>query len=338
MPQLRQNMITGEWVVIAPERAKRPTDYVAVDTIKTQSKQDCVFCEDKPAYNERLKEYDTKYLYVTPNKFPVFVEDDNACTSRFYKVENDFFRARPSTGGHDVITIRDHDIDLPHFTKPIWLDILETFKKRYRYFKKEKCVAYTMPIYNHGKEAGASIEHPHAQIFASNIIPNIIAREVHHTEKYFEHNGTCAFCDLINHEQEFRKRIIFENKEFIAFTFYAARFPFEVWILPKEHKTSFENESGKNFNDLADALIDVFTKLNKTLKNPPVNLFVHNLPNTVSETDYYHWHIEIAPRITGYGGYEMGSGTIVDVFSPELAAKFLTNGPVRQAQGKEGEK
>lgn len=323
MPQLRQNIITGEWVVIAPERAKRPNDYITADTVKTQSKIDCNFCQGGSAYKTKIKKYDSKYIYVAPNKFPAFVEVDDSCQTVSYKVEEDFFRARPSTGGNDIVTIREHDVDLPNFNKAIWTDLLETFKKRYQYFQKEKCVAYTMPIYNHGREAGASVEHPHAQIFASNIIPNIVSREIHHTEKYFEHRGSCAFCDLISHEKKFKKRIIFENRNFVAFTFYAARFPFEIWVLPKKHQSRFDREPSSKLASLADCLIDVFGRLDKTLNDPPLNFFIHNLPNTITETDYYHWHLEIAPRITGYGGFEMGSGTIIDVFSPEKAAGFL---------------
>lgn len=324
MPQLRQNIITGDWVVIAPERAKRPTDYVTADTIKTQSKTDCNFCLGRNAYKARIKEYDSEHCYLIGNKYPVFVENgDKQKSARSYKVEDDFYRARPATGGHDVVVVKEHDLDMPDFSKAIWVEMLNIFKKRYSYFNNEKDVAYTMPIYNHGREAGATVEHPHAQIFASNIIPNIISTEIHHTEKYFEHNGVCAFCDLITHEKKFKIRVLFENKNVIAFTFYAARFPFEVWILPKVHQSRFENEKEGMLKSLADCLVAVFAKLKKALNDPPLNLFIHSIPNTLSETDYYHWHIEIAPRITGYGGFEMGSGTIIDVFSPEQAAKFL---------------
>ncbi len=323
MPQLRQNIITGDWVVIAPERAKRPSDFVTRDTVKQQTKEDCPFCTNSPEYKKRLKKFDTKNIWVIPNKYPAFVEIKTKKPILSYKVENDFYRARPSTGGHDVVVIKEHDTDLPHFSKEIWIELLETFDRRYEYFDKLCNVAYTMPIYNHGQAGGASIEHPHAQIFASNIIPNLITKEIHHTEKYFEHNGSCAFCELINHEKKFKKRIIFENKDFVAFTFYAARFPFEIWILPKEHQSRYENEAKRKYHTLADCLMDVFGKLNATLNDPPVNFFVHNLPNTISETDYYHWHIEIAPRVTGYGGYEMGSGNVIDVVTPEDTAKYL---------------
>jgi len=323
MPQLRQNIITGEWVVIAPERAKRPNDFISADTVKRQAKGTCVFCEGTKEYNNRLKKYDHKNLWVITNKFPAFVNDESKISPRSYKVEDDFYRARNAVGGHDVIIIRDHDTDLPYFTKEIWKEILDVFKERYIHFHEHCAVEYTMPIYNHGPEGGASIEHPHAQIFASNIMPNIISREIHQTQQYFDKNGKCAFCELIEHEKKFKIRMLFENKDFVAFTFYAARFPFEIWILPKGHNGCFEKEQEYKYPVLAECLIDVLSKLNKTLNDPPLNIFFHSSPNSIGDTEYYHWHIEIAPRVTGYGGFEMGSGTIIDIVSPEKAAEFL---------------
>lgn len=320
MPQLRQNIITGEWVVIAPERAKRPDEYVKATTVKRQSKIDCPFCVTSDEYQKRYKKYDSKNVYIAANKFPVFIEDGENISARSYKIEDNFYRARPSVGGHDIVVVKDHDNDLMKFSRQTWLEILQAFKKRYEYYAS-KGANYTMPIYNHGPEAGASIEHPHAQIFASNIIPNIPRMELHKSQEYWEKNGECVFCKLIEHEKQNKIRIIFENKDFIAFTFYAARFPFEIWILPKKHSDRFEKDS--IYKSLAETLQKVFSKLDNSLNNPPLNLFLHSLSNTVKSASYYHWHIEIAPRLANYGGFELGAGTIIDVVSPEKAAEFL---------------
>lgn len=323
LPQLRQNIITGDWVVIAPERAKRPSDFISADTVRHQSRTKCAFCIGKSAWKERLKKYDSKNIYTCPNKFPAFVEESKKCSARSYQVENNFYRARASVGGHDVVVVKDHDMDLPRFSRQIWEEMLLAFQTRYHYFEDKCNSSYTMPIYNHQVEGGASIEHPHAQIFSSNIIPNLIVKELHHTEKYFEHNGKCAFCDLIAHEKKEKIRVIDENCDFVAFCFYAARFPFEIWILPKDHASKFENIPRTNIVSLAKCLIEVFAKLDQTLNDPPLNFFIHSLPHTITQADYYHWHLEIAPRIQGYGGYELGSGNIIDVVSPERAAEFL---------------
>lgn len=323
MPQLRQNIITGDWVVIAPERAKRPDEYITADTIKYQSKTECVFCDNFEPYKQSYKKFETKNIYVTPNKYPAFIEDESKFSSRSYKVEEDFYRAKKSIGGHDVVVIKDHDCDLLTFSETIIYEMFEVFKKRYIYFRENCKNAYTMAIYNHGSTAGASIEHPHAQIFSSNIIPNIISREIQTTQRYFDNNGECIFCKLLIHEKKQKIRVLYENKDYLAFTVFAARFPFEIWVFPKKHRSRFEDIPNSEIATLAKCLKDVFEKLNKTLNDPPLNFFIHSIPNTVSETEYYHWHIEIAPRLAKYGGYELGSGNIIDVIAPELAAKYL---------------
>lgn len=323
MPQLRQNIVTGEWVVIAPERAKRPDDFISADTVRHQSRTKCPFCKDKEEYKNRIKKYDTASTWLIPNKFPAFIGDPKNCSTRSYKVENDFYRARNSIGGHDVIVIKDHDTDIPRFSKKAWYDLFYTFKKRYKYYDEVEKNAYTMGIYNHGSSAGASIEHPHAQIFSSNIIPNIISREITHTQKYFDNNGECIFCKIIEHEKKEKVRVLYEDDAYIAFTVYAARFPFEIWIYPKEHRSRFEDIPNSDIQKLTSCLVNIFHKLDTTLNDPPLNFFIHSIPNTIEETAYYHWHIEIAPRLAKYGGYEMGSGNIIDVVSPEKAAEYL---------------
>lgn len=325
MPQLRQNIVTGDWVVIAPERAKRPDEFVTADTVKYQTRTDCVFCDAKEPYKKSIKKYETKHIYLTPNKYPAFVENCKNCSPNSYKVEDDFYRVKDAVGGHDVVVVKDHDIDMPRFTRSIWQEMFKTFQKRYQYFDQEKNNIYTMAIYNHGSASGQSIEHPHAQIFSSNIIPNIISREMQNTQKYFDNNGECVFCKIIQHEKKQKVRVIYENRSFLAFTVYAARFPFEIWVYPKKHNSRFENITNQENIDLSDCLVDVFARLDKTLNDPPLNFYIHSLPNTVMESDYYHWHLEIAPRITKYGGYEMGSGNIIDIISPEIGAKYLNN-------------
>ena len=330
MPQLRQNIITGEWVVFAPERAKRPSDYISVTTEKTQSKKKCPFCieSDSAEYEKRLKEFDTKFSYVLTNKFPAFIEDTQTCDPKVLKVEGDFFQLKPSLGGHDVVVMRDHDTDMPKFTIAMWEDLFETFKKRYRYFEEICNVEFIMPIYNHGPQAAASIEHPHAQIFASSIIPNIISRELLHTAKYHHDKKSCAFCDLVDHELDQNTRVIFENDDFVAFNFYAARFPFEIWIVPKKHQSHFALTSAKEIENLAKISKQVFNRLDVVLNDLPVNFFIHSAPakEKDKELPYYHWHMEIAPRLSNYGGYEIGSGVIIDVIDPESAADYLRLG------------
>jgi UDPglucose--hexose-1-phosphate uridylyltransferase len=331
VPQLRQNIITGEWVVIAPERAKRPNDFIIVDTVKSPVNAICPFEVEGEEYKKHnLKQFETKEIYVIPNKFPAFLEDPKLVSTRTYRIEREFYSARPSLGGNDVVVVKEHGLNLYTFTPKIWTELTQVTKKRYQYWRRDRKVEYTMGIYNEGTRAGASIVHPHAQIFASNIIPNQVHREVVGSQTYFENNGACVFCDLIAHEKREKIRLIWESKNFIAFTFYAARFPFEIWIFPKAHAAHLEDESDRTMAELGEALRHVFEKLGKILHNPPVNYYIHDLSNSIAHSDFYHWHIEITPRVSIYGGFELGSGVVIDVIAPEDAAMFLRNEEVRK--------
>lgn len=324
MPQLRQNLITGDWVVIAPERAKRPQEFVVADTLRYEVRARCTFCLDGPVYKkENIKEFETKEIYVVPNKFPAFLEDPSMCSPRTYKLEGGFYRARPSTGGHDVIIVKDHDRQLFDLTARQWAEMFLVAKRRYRYFRRQCKHDYSMLIYNQGAQAGASIYHPHAQLFASNIIPNLVSRELRGAEGYYERNAACVFCDFASHEIEEKVRLIQRTKNYLAVTFYAARFPFEIWVLPTHHLSHFEDESDGHLGELSELLADVTARLDRVLKKPPFNFFIHDLPASIGETEYYHWHLEITPRVSMYGGYELGSGVVIDVMAPEVAAEYL---------------
>ena len=325
MPQLRQNPITGHWVVIAPERAKRPSDFVQPKSEPKKKHNDCPFCPTGQAYKDRIQGFESDEIYIAKNKFPAFVEDPKAASPRSFQVENGFYRARPSVGGHDVIVVKDSSVNLPTFPSRIWKELLDSFRSRMIYFRDILGVESSMPIYNYLQAAGASIDHPHAQLFASNIVPNQLAREVHNAYDHFNHHGVCVFCELVKHELQQKVRVIAESEHFVAFTFYAARFPFESWILPKAHADRFENAEASIYEDLSQLLPKVFGMYHTVLNDPPLNFYIHTLPNSLDQADFFHWHMEITPRISTYGGFELGGGMIIDIVSPEHAAEFLRN-------------
>ena len=329
MPELRQNFITGEWVVISPERAKRPSDYVVAPELEEKGHDPCRFCIDGPEYGKRIDGFENEHTYVLPNAYPVFVENPTNCSPRSFVTEGGLYAARPSTGGHDVVVVKEHTASLPTFSHQIWADLLEMTRRRVEYFHQICNVVSTVPIYNHRRPAGASVRHPHAQIFAANVVPNMLTRELHHTERYFEQHGTCAFCEMIAHERKENIRIIYDRDGFIAFTCYAARFPFEIWILPTDHQSNYERSTHVQMQHLATAMKEIMGKLDHILQDPPLNYFIHTLPSIFHESAHYHWHIEIAPRLATYGGFEMGAGMIIDVMSPEEAAKELRSSTSR---------
>lgn len=335
MPRLRQNIVTGEWVVIAPERAKRPEDFVIEKPRRAERKGPCPFCKGGDGYVNAIPKDRTENAYSTPNKYPAFVPEPSQAPPIFDQ-DPGIYSSLPALGGHEVIVISDHIRDVSHLTHQEIFDLIWVYKKRYLHYEKDKNVAYTMLIHNHGPEAGASIHHPHSQLFASNIIPNYIVRELQGTSRYYDQKGNCVYCAIIEQEKKHKVRIVSENEGFIAFTFYAARFPFEVWILPKKHQAYFNQIEENQMKKLAEILKDILVRLDIKLNDPPVNYFIHTAPHKYAKKPifdqekldkFYHWHIEIAPRVSKFGGFELGSGTIIDVVSPEKSAEFLRKMP-----------
>lgn len=322
LPQLRQNIITGDWVVITPERAKRPSDYHIDDSKTVSDAANCPFCDGCKG-NEKVHGAGSDNFFVIKNKYPAFVENENKVSIRSYYPEKGFYRARAALGDHEVIIARDHDQSLIHFSIEKMTEMFQVFRQRYQSMAKNSEIVSILPFYNHGATAGASISHPHAQIIASGVAANTVGRELDGAEKYFGINGSCVFCDIIEHEQHEKVRIVAESKSFVAATFYAARFPIETWVYPKKHASQFENSSHEELQDLARVMSNVLQRMERNIPHIPLNFYIHTLPTMHAASLSYHWHLEITPRLANYAGYELGSGVIIDIISPEDAAEYL---------------
>jgi UDPglucose--hexose-1-phosphate uridylyltransferase len=320
MPNLRQNIITGEWVVVAPERAKRPEDFVQEKIVKPKSIEDCPFCVPGSVYESRIAE--SANIYVIENQFPAFVPEDAV-----YEQGGELYPSYKSLGYHEVVILKDHHLDLQDLHKSVWEELLFTYQSRLKVHYKNPAVEYSLVMHNHGENAGASIAHPHSQILASSVMPSNIVKELLGSHNYFEKHETCVFCDLIKAEIESGERMVFENEDFVAFCAFAARFPFEIWVMPKQHESNFELIGKSERLNLAEILSQIFKTLNRKINNPDYNFYIHTAPPRQGDpSKYFHWHLEIGPRLSKFGGYELGAGNFIDVVSPEKATQFLKNG------------
>lgn len=321
MPQLRQDVITGQWVVIAPERAKRPSDFSAYTP--PSSKKPSPFLVGGEAWRSRMKESDTATTFTVQNRYPAFVADEAMTETRSYFPEGSLFRAKPAVGDHEVIVVKDPGQNIYTFDENIWQDLFASFQMRMLAMSRRSEIVHVLPIYNHGIESGASILHPHAQIIGTPIIPNHIMHELNGSEEHFSDNGTNVFADLIEHEVGQQVRVVASNADFLAVTAFAARFPFETWILPVKPGAHFYRLDQNLRRSLSQIMSDVIGRLGRTLKGPSLNFWIHSAPTTYDEVRHYRWHLEIAPRVVGYGGFELGGDTVIDVMSPEVAAEYL---------------
>ena len=127
----------------------------------------------------------------------------------------------------------------------------------------------------------------------------------------------------VRQETEERTRLVLESERIVGFAPFAARMPFETWLLPRRHAAAFEHTADDDLRDLAVALVTVLGALDHALGDPPYNLLLHSAPFGVGESPSYHWHFEILPKLVGLAGFELGSGFHINPVPPEDAARLL---------------
>lgn len=338
MSEFRQDPITKNWVIIAPERAKRPGAFKRKKKKGGRKpKRACPFCEGNekmtPPEIMAFREKGTKpnepgwTVRVFENKFPALIKNKSLDLR-----SSDIYLNMKTLGAHEVVASHKHKECMARESVSVIKESIEACKKRFLHLSKSILIKHIHIIQNQGARAGASISHPHFQIFALPLIPQMILGEIGGTEEYYKIHKSCVYCDMIKEAKD-NSRVILENEYFIAFAPYASRSQYEVWILPKEHEPRFEKINNLEIKSLANIWKKVLLKLDKGLENPAYNSYIHTCPvnsGLSSETlNFYHWHIEILPKLSIWGGLELGTGVVINIQSPEEAAKFLRNVKVR---------
>ena len=328
MSELRKDPTIGRWVIIASERGKRPTDFLTVVEEKKDNFSPFAAGNESMTPPEIVairptntpKDTPGWTLRVVPNKYPALrVEGElNPRGEGIYDVMN-------GIGAHEVIietpdpdkSLVDLDISAIH-------NVIRTYKGRILDLKKDLRLKYILIFKNHGHLAGATVRHSHSQLIATPVVPKRVVEEIRGARAYYDLKERCIFCDIIRQEMKENIRIAYEEEHFIAIEPFAARVPFETWILPKKHASHFETLDDNGMRHLALMLKAVLKKLNGALQSPPFNYVIHTTPLREEALPYYHWHIEIMPKLTNVAGFEWGSGFYINPTSPEDAAEFLS--------------
>ncbi len=334
MPELRKDPIIDNWVIISTERSKRPLDFKV--KAEEKRKDNCVFCKgnehktppEKFAFREKgtLKDNPGWKVRVIANKYPALKMEGKAAREKV-----GLFEKMDGIGVHEVIIETPyHHEDLNSLSITNIILILKTYRQRYLSIFEDKRIKYILIFKNYGIDGGASLEHSHSQLIATTIIPKRIEEELKGSRKYFSSVKRCIFCDYINQEIQYKDRVIEETEKYIALSPFAARFPFETWILPKYHSAYYEEINDDEIFDLAKMMKEILFRIKNKLNNPPYNFIIHTAPSKKSSTKEwpdldkkYHWHIEIIPRLTKIAGFEWGTGFYINPTSPEQAAKIL---------------
>jgi len=254
MPELRREPVSGRWVIVATERAARPTDFETKPQIIKSGF--CPFCEgneDKTppeilAYRDNGAMPDTSgwRVRVVPNKFPALQTE-----GEYLKCEEGIYEMMNGIGAHEVIIESPRHIQsLTSLDNGNVEEVLLCYRDRLVDLKSDKRFVYGLLFKNVGFSAGASLEHTHSQLIVTPIVPPLVANEIANAKTFYQHRERCLFCDMIQQEIETDKRIVFSTDNFVVFAPYASRFPFEIWILPKKHESNFENLQGAEAKNL----------------------------------------------------------------------------------------
>jgi UDPglucose--hexose-1-phosphate uridylyltransferase len=327
MPELRKDPVIGRWVIISTERGKRPSDFPAPP--KRQESKLCPFCPGnesstppevlafRPDQSPANKPGWT--LRVISNKYPALKVE-----GELNREGRGIFDKMNGVGAHEVIIeTPEHTKELAGLDQKRVEDVLWAYRLRTIDLKNDPRLRYILIFKNQGLEAGASLEHSHSQLIATPIIPKRVSEELDGSKKYYDYKERCIFCDIVKQEQEENVRVVNQNESFISIEPFAARFPFETWILPKKHYSTYDDTKQQEMPALAAILKDTLGRLAKALNSPPYNYIMHTRPVGGSFTKEYHWHIEIMPKLTKVAGFEWGSGFYINPTAPEDACNYL---------------
>jgi len=325
--EFRQNPLTGEWVICAPGRGKRPDDFEEEAGFEEEIPAydpNCPFC---PGHRDRLPDVlaelqdpgGTWRTRAVPNKFPILTS-----SSEVKHEQEPLFRRQPARGAHEVlIESRLHNRSLQAQKLKEVEDVLKTYRGRYQHHRQNPELQAVVIFKNHGPGAGTSLQHPHSQLMAVNTVPNFIQRRQRIAETSFQKHQRCLTCRMIEGEIKAGERVIENGADFLTIIPFAAGVPLELWILPHHHRAHFGDLKDSDIRSLARMLRDQLRRLNRLAENPDYNFVVHSSSLQTDRSRARHWLLQIVPRTTSRAGFEIGTGMAVNPSLPERTARAL---------------
>jgi len=328
----RRDPTSNEWVILAPRRFNRPhTAPAATREPRLELDPACPFCpgneHETPPEILRLPRDAPRrpwQLRVFPNLYPAVSPDGDESRDG-----DDPFQEMRGRGAHEVVVESPrHDDRLDEMSLEANAWVLEVWRERYSALLSRPSVRAVIVFKNFGVGAGTSLLHPHSQIVAVPVYPPQWMHALNVSMRYFDAAGRSVYDDIVANERAARVRVIAETDGFIAFCPFAGKSPFETWILPSAHQSSFGNLTDEEIPDLAAITRDVLGRLRAAAGDPDFNLIVYSAPAESAEGRLFRWHLRIIPRITLPAGFELGSGMGINTLMPEDAAEALRSAPV----------
>lgn len=333
--ELRKDYLLNRWVVIAAERKRRPTDFVK--KVKKEKVGVCPLCPGNehmtpPAvlvyvpFNGGIRRerdqngfrHKNWLIRCVPNLYPAFTplsEEEKV------KVKESSVLAR-AIGHHEVLVESPRHDEHPGVARiPQLVHVINAYLDRLNELSAKTYVKYVSIFRNHRLEAGASLSHAHTQLISTPFVPRIVNEELGASRRFWMKNKRCTFCEILKKEKD-SPRFIWENDSFVAFAPWASVHPCEFWIFPKRHQSTLLDVSRAEIKALAVALRTCLGGLSSLLKDPPYNFGFHMALNK-EDSNHYHWHLEVYPKLTIWAGFEKSTGVFINVVPPEDAAENL---------------
>jgi UDPglucose--hexose-1-phosphate uridylyltransferase len=335
--EIRKDYILERYAIISSERAKRPTDF-AVKPSEMETGNNCPFC---PGNEEKTPKADLVYLQKDSS---IIKEKDTSeirhrdwlvrCFSNLYPALSPNFKqvppqtsklnvSIPAYGFHEIVVESPIHDEHPHNARLKQLELafdacLDVTK---RFYSDEK-IEYAQIFRNHRREAGASLSHCHTQIIAMPIIPTLVKEEFEQSRKYYEKKNECLYCKIVADEKN-SPRLIYEGESFIVVAPWASIHPFEFWIIPKNHESDLLNITNQVKEDFTKTLRLSLGGLARILNDPPYNYGFHTSPKSSKDNRFYHWHLEVYPKLSTWAGFEVSTNVYINITPPKIAANTL---------------
>lgn len=332
MPELRLDLITREWVVIATERSRRPNDFrkPAEDGApKPEHVPNCPFCVGNEtmtppevcAFREAGTAPDTPGWWVrtVPNKFPALAPQGDLSL----RAEG-IYTLTDAVGAHEVIIETPIHNQTPSTIPPAqWREVVRMYQVRLQQLAQDPRYQCLLLFRNEGKPAGASLEHPHSQLVTLPFVPPVLKAKQEGMARYQAEQGHHPYEVILNHELSEGTRVVMDTPHYLVYAPYASRAPFEVQILPKRQRAHFADLPDDERDAFAEVLQQTLQRLDAVLNTPAYNYMLFTAPVNTNADEAFWWHLRIVPRLSIDAGFELGTGVGINITAPEEAARFL---------------
>ncbi len=320
MSELRLNPLLGRWVTVATDRRTRPSSFdIRHLPVEHDPNRPCPFCpgneEDTPPALVTDGPSGAWRVRVVPNRYPAFEGDEQLMVRHLGPV---FTRAKAS-GVHEVLVLSpDHQTSFASLDDEQVEAVMDALQDRVAAHAAMPSVRYSQVIINRGREAGASLDHPHGQLLGVPFVPGELADEEAGFARFV---GGCLMCTTLEAEVESGERVVAEDGHAVALAPYWSGTPYELLIIPRAHEAHLDKVKPADLHGVGQTLRDMLARLQVLLGDIAYNVVFHASPHR--HDGDFHWHVHLLPKVTTRAGFELGTGVLINIVAPEQAAADL---------------